>query len=76
MRNSLRWLYVWPVPEQLAIGKVKEAFDDDGNLVNDDTKERLENLVKSVLETSKNSLSRCDFCQNRALKINLVVRIY
>ncbi len=53
MRIALRWLHAWPVPEQLAIGRVKEAFDDDGNLVNDDTKERLENLVKSVIETTK-----------------------
>ena len=53
MRISLRWLHAWPVPEQLAIGKVKEAFDDDGNLIHDDIKERLENLVKSVLNTTK-----------------------
>ena len=53
MRVMLRWLHAWPVPEQLAIGKVKEAFDDDGNLVSDETKERLENLVKSVLENTK-----------------------
>ncbi len=53
MRISLRWLHAWPVPEQLAIGKVKQAFDNDGNLVNDETKERLDNLVKSVIETAK-----------------------
>ena len=53
MRISLRWLHAWPVPEQLAIGKVKEAFDENGNLIQDDIKERLENLVKSVLDTTK-----------------------
>lgn len=53
MRISLRWLHAWPVPEQLAVGKVKEAFDDDGNLIHDDIKERLENLVQSVLITTK-----------------------
>ena len=53
MRIMLRWLHAWPVPEQLAIGKVKQAFDEDGNLVDDDTKERLENLVKSVLENTR-----------------------
>ncbi|DAC56851.1 MAG TPA: NADPH-dependent FMN reductase, partial [Candidatus Poseidoniales archaeon] len=32
----------------------KQAFDEDGNLVEEEIKERLENLVKSVLEnTSK-----------------------
>ena len=54
MRISLRWLHACEaVPEQLAIGKVKEAFDEDGNLIHDDIKERLENLVKSVLNTTK-----------------------
>jgi FMN reductase len=49
----LRWLHAWPVPEQLAIGKVKEAFDDDGELVDSEHKERLEKLVKSVIDTTK-----------------------
>ena len=53
MRIMLRWIHGWPVPEQLAIGKVKEAFDDDGNLVNEETKERLQNLVESVLENTE-----------------------
>ena len=53
MRIMLRWLHAWPVPEQLAIGKVKDAFDEDGNLVDPDIVERLEKLVKSVIETSK-----------------------
>ena len=53
MRIMLRWIHGWPVPEQLAIGKVKEAFDDDGNLVNEETKERLQNLVESVLENTR-----------------------
>ena len=53
MRIMLRWLHAWPVPEQLAVGKVKEAFNDDGELVSDEHKERLEKLVKSVIETSE-----------------------
>jgi NAD(P)H-dependent FMN reductase len=52
MRIMLRWLHAWPVPEQLAIGHVKEAFDDDGNLTDDDTRNRLHALVDSVMETS------------------------
>ena len=52
MRIMLRWLHAWPVPEQLAIGHVKEAFDDDGNLTADDTRNRLHALVDSVMETS------------------------
>jgi NAD(P)H-dependent FMN reductase len=53
MRIMLRWLHAWPVPEQLAIGKVKEAFNDDGELVDSEHKERLEKLVKSVIDTTK-----------------------
>ena len=40
-------------PEQLAVGKVKEAFDEDGQLVDPEIVERLEKLVKSVIDTSK-----------------------
>ena len=53
MRISLRWLHGWPVPEQLAIGHVKEAFDEDGGLVNEDLHQRLSKLVNSVLTAAK-----------------------
>jgi len=53
MRIMLRWLHAWPVPEQLAIGKVKTTFDDDGNLIDDEIVERLEKLVLSVLENTR-----------------------
>ena len=56
MRIMLRWLHAWPVPEQLAIGKVKEAFDDEGNLVDKEHIERLTKLVESVIDTT-NKLS-------------------
>jgi FMN reductase len=52
MRIMLRWLHAWPVPEQLAVGHVKEAFDDEGNLVDEDIRTRLLALVDSVLDTS------------------------
>lgn len=53
MRISLRWLHGWPVPEQLAIGHVKEAFDEEGNLVDEELHQRLSKLVNSVLSTAK-----------------------
>ena len=52
MRIALRWLHGWPVPEQLAIGHVKEAFDEDGNLRDEQLQERLNNLVNAVLAAS------------------------
>tara|TARA_B100001741_G_C16427877_1_gene539459 strand:+ start:257 stop:802 length:546 start_codon:yes stop_codon:yes gene_type:complete len=53
MRISLRWLHGWPVPEQLAIGHVKEAFDDAGELVDDELRQRLSSVVSSVLTAAK-----------------------
>ena len=52
MRICVRWLHGWVVPEQVAVGKVKEAFDDDGNLVDDTLMERVTNLAKSVVKAS------------------------
>ena len=52
MRIALRWLHGWPVPEQLAVGHVKEAFDENGQLVDASLQERLEKLVKAVLSAS------------------------
>lgn len=52
MRIMLRWLHSRPVPEQLAIGHVKEAFNGDGALKDSDMNQRLESLVESVLDTA------------------------
>lgn len=52
MRISLRWLHAWAVPEQLAVGHVKEAFNEEGELSDGSLQDRLEALVESVLSTS------------------------
>ena len=52
MRISIRWLHGWTIPEQVAVGKVKEAFDDDGNLKDDDLNERVDMMVKTLLKTA------------------------
>ena len=52
MRIMLRWLHANPVSQQLAVGHVKEAFDDDGNLADDGMTARLDSLVESVLKTA------------------------
>jgi len=52
MRISLRWLHGWPVPDQLAVGHVKEAFDEEGRLVDDSLNQRLSALVDAVLDAS------------------------
>ena len=53
MRITLRWLHGWPVPEQLAVGHVKEAFDDEGQLDDEALTGRLENLVESVMTAAE-----------------------
>lgn len=58
MRICVRWVHGWAVPEQVAVGKVKEAFDEDGNLVDDEIMERVRNLAKSVVEASNWLASR------------------
>ena len=50
MRIMLRWLHAWPVPEQVAVGHVKEAFDENGKLNDEDVKQRLQKLVDSVID--------------------------
>lgn len=52
MRIMLRWLHAWPVPEQLAVGHVKEAFDENGELTEQDTVNRMHRLVDSVMVAS------------------------
>ena len=52
MRISLRWLHGWVIPEQVAVGKVKDAFSEDGVLKDPDLCERVENMVASLLKMS------------------------
>lgn len=52
LRLCVRWLHGWAIPEQVAVGKVKEAFDEEGNLVDAEISERVEKLALSLLETA------------------------
>ena len=52
MRICVRWLHGWVIPEQVAVGKVKEAFDDDGKLVDDDLRERVLKMAESLVTTA------------------------
>ncbi len=53
MRICIRWLHGWVIPEQVAVGHVKEAFDDDGNLTDDEIRSRIETLVSSLIDAAK-----------------------
>ena len=56
MRLSARWLHGHVIPEQLAVGKVKDAFDDSGGFVDDEMQERLEKLANSLVNTTEKLL--------------------
>jgi hypothetical protein len=40
------------VPEQVAVGKVKEAFDEDDKLVDTEVAQRVAELAQSVVKAS------------------------
>ena len=42
----------WCVPEQVAVGKIKEAFDDDDNLIDTDVAQRVAELAQSVVSAA------------------------
>ena len=52
MRIAVRWIHGWCVPEQVAVGKVKEAFDEDNNLTDADVAERVVGLAQSVVNAA------------------------
>jgi FMN reductase len=52
MRIAVRWIHGWCVPEQVAVGKVKEAFDEDDNLTDTDVAERVVGLAQSVVNAA------------------------
>ena len=56
MRISARWLRGHVIPEQIAVGKVKEAFNEDGSFVDDDLQDRMDKLAESLVNTTKKLL--------------------
>ena len=50
MRISLRWLHGWVIPEQVAVGNIKEAFSKEGRLTDSDLCERVDNMAASLMK--------------------------
>lgn len=53
MRIAVRWIHGWAVPEQVSVGNVESAFDDDGNLMDEKLDQRVRDLVASVVKTAE-----------------------
>ena len=50
MRIAARWIHGWVTPEQIAVPHIKEAFDDDGNILDENIAARVEGMPKSVVD--------------------------
>ena len=58
MRIAARWIHGWVTPEQVAVPHIKEAFDDDGNLLDEKIVERVEGMAKSLVDIAEYLKSR------------------
>ncbi len=52
MRIAARWIHGWVAPEQVAVPNIKEAFNEDGSLVNEDIMERVRILATSIVSNT------------------------
>ncbi len=52
MRIAARWIHGWVTPEQVAIPNIKQAFDEDGSLVDEGINDRVRSLATSIVEST------------------------
>ena len=53
MRIAARWIHGWVAPEQVAVPNIKEAFNENGDLVNEAIMERVASLASSLVSNTK-----------------------
>ncbi len=58
MRIAARWIHGWVTPEQVAIPHIKEAFDEEGNLIDEMITERVEAMANSLVDIARHLKSR------------------
>ena len=58
MRIAARWIHGWVTPEQVAVPHIKEAFDDDGSLLDENISERVGVMAKSLVDMAEYLRSR------------------
>ncbi len=51
LRICVRWIHGWAIPEQIAVPNVKNAFDESGQLSDEELGARLDGLVNSFVKT-------------------------
>jgi len=52
MRISVRWIHGWVVPEQVAVGNVRSAFDKNGDLVDEKLDLRIRDMARSLIDSA------------------------
>jgi NAD(P)H-dependent FMN reductase len=53
LRVIIRWVHGWMIPEQVAVGQAWQAFNSAGELVDPKLDQRLEQLVQSLVNTTR-----------------------
>ncbi|MBD1871677.1 NAD(P)H-dependent oxidoreductase [Cyanobacteria bacterium FACHB-471] len=53
MRTITRWVHAWTIPEQVAIGQAWKAFDEEGNLQDENLSKRLDAFAQSLVENTQ-----------------------
>ena len=52
MRIAARWIHGWVIPEQVAVPHIKNAFDENGDLISSDISDRVISLSSSLVENT------------------------
>ncbi len=52
MRIVARWIHGWVVPEQVAVGNIKSAFDESGELIEESIRNRVCGLAESLVTST------------------------
>lgn len=52
LRTILRWVHTWVIPEQVAIGQARHAFDQEGKLLDEKLCQRLDGLAQSLYDNT------------------------
>ena len=53
MRTVIRWIHGWVIPEQLVISNVKNAFSEDGKIIDSNLSERLDKFSTSLFNNTQ-----------------------
>lgn len=53
LRTIARWVHAWTIPEQVAIGQAWQAFNEQGQLVDDKLAQRLDAFVESLVDNTR-----------------------